>query len=100
MYSDQQLPNGQNDKAQEHNAADHSQQDHHGVRSGAAFWFFEDSDVGLPTAKFRVGKLHHTVLHWIGAQDGVWIISLENIHSCNDLISAVFLAGLVIGQSS
>lgn len=41
-------------------------------------WLFEDSEVGFPTSKLRVGELHDTVVHWVGAEDRVRVIRFWN----------------------
>lgn len=49
---------------------------------GGPTWLFEDGEVGFPTGKLQVGELHDTVVHWVGAEDCVWVICF-----CNEIQS-------------
>lgn len=100
MNRDDELPGGEQNHADQQDAADHRQQDHEGVRTPAALGFFERREDRQSAGVFGIRELHHTVvLRLVETKNSVGILSFERLHG-DDFIFAEPLAGLIVCESS
>lgn len=94
---DEQLPDGQECHPNQEDAANHSQQDGHGIGGTSTFWLPEDRQVGPPIGQFCVAEHHNAVLSsFVEAKHSLLVIFDDGVYPRDHLIFALVVAGLVV----
>lgn len=97
MDGDEQFPDGQECHSNQEDAANHSQQDGHGIGGTSTLWLPEDRQVRLPIGQFYVAEHHNAVLSsFVEAKHSFLVIFDDAVYPRDHLVFALVVAGLVV----